>query len=341
MTYGDYFYAARDFLIKDNLALVCQAAVQLLGRPVELSDLEGVSVYLVKHGAFYHPACVEVAACGQHLSMVLNVAVSTAGQRTLDREFQSLMRLHAERPGRYWPQVFGQGMGMSQDGRPLPMFLGQWLEGFSEFHLTADPVSADPGVVVWDAHKGHWMLSHGQMQQVLGQAACILAYAYNPLTFSSILNWHHAAGDFVVGPGADGPEVRLITVRNHAPFIKADPTDVSAMLDTLLVFLVGASLRLRLDRLDGTGPVVCYPSNTVPAIWKGFLQGLQMAAPLHDFPDDFAQTVQQYMALHSTQDLIEVAAAIIDQYPSTADEKTLLHSVSEDHVAALSQAIGH
>ncbi len=340
VTYGDYFKATRDFLLKNDLALLRRALSRSLERPIEVSDLEGVSVYLVKHGAFYHPALIEVAACGQRLPMVLNVAVSTEGQRILPREFQSLIQLNAGRPRKFWPDVFGQGVGVTPGGRQLPMFLGQWLEGFSEFHLTVDPASGDQGVVVWDAHKGHWMLTQSQIRQVLSQAACILAYAYNPLTFYSILNWHHAAGDFVIGTAADGPAVGLITVRNYAPFVKAELTDVTAMLDTLLVFLVGTSLRLRLDRLDGTGPVACYPPDVVPAIWQGFSQGIQMAAPLHDLPDDFDQTVRQYMALHSVEDLTEVATAIIDQYPSASDENVHLRAEVQDHVAALCQAIG-
>ncbi len=341
MTYGDYYIAARNFLLKDDLALLRGVLSRLLERPIEVADLERISVYLVKHGAFYHPALVEVAACGQRRPMVLNVAVSTEGQNILRREFQSLIQLNAGQPQKFWPDVFGQGKGVTPGGRQLPMFLGQWLEGFSEFHLTVDPASGGLGVVVWDPHKGHWMLTHGQMRQVIGQAARILAYAYNPLTFESILSWHHGAGDFVVGTAADGPAVRLITVRNFAPFIEADPSDVSAMLDTLLEFLVGTSLRLRLDRLDGTGSAACYPPDVVPAIWEGFLQGLQMAAPLHDLPDDFAQTVRQYLALHSTENLTEVATAIIDQYPSAPDEGVLLQSVVQDHVAALCAAIGN
>ncbi len=340
VTYGDYFHATRDFLLKDDLALLRRALSRLLERPIDVADLEGVFVYLIKHGAFYHPALVEVTTCGQRLPMVLNVAVSTEGQRILSGEFQSLIQLNAGRPRKFWPAVFGQGQGVTPGGQQLPMFLGQWLEGFSEFHLSLDPASGDQGAVVWDAHKGHWMLTLGQIQRVLGQAACILAYAYNPLTFESILNWHHGAGDFVVGAAADGPAVRLITVRNYAPFIEADLTDVSAMLDTLLVFMVGTSLRLRLDRLDGTGPVACYPPEVVPAIWQGFSQGIQMAAPLHDLPDDFAQTLRQYMALHSVADLTEVATAIIDQYQSASDEKVQLRAVVKDHVVALCRAIG-
>ena len=86
VTYRDYFSATHDFLVQHDSALLCNAVGQCMGRPVCAADVERVAVYLVKHGAYYHPSFIKVLACGRWWSFVLNVALSTAGQKILDQE---------------------------------------------------------------------------------------------------------------------------------------------------------------------------------------------------------------------------------------------------------------
>jgi hypothetical protein len=277
-TCGDYFQAARDFLIQDEMILLRRAVEQVLGRTVALRDVEGVGVYLVKHGALYHPARVEVSIAGRIVALVLNVAVSARGRQALSVEFGTVSRLTHELARSCWPQLYGHGSGKSADGRSWPMLLGAWLEGFYEFHLAESSAPGELTVVVWDTDRGHWNLTPHQQCLLIGKAAQILTYAYHPLTFEAILDWHHAAGDFVVRPLAGGIDVRLITVRDYAPLVITETADVEAVLDAMVAFVVGMSLRLRLDRLDGVGRPACYPRSVIPAIWTGFCGGLRAAA---------------------------------------------------------------
>lgn len=335
MTYGDYFTAVQHFFSQDNYTMLCAAACQMTGEPVTPAEIDDISVYLVKFGAFYHPAYVLV---GGHLPFVLNVAVSPEGRKMIAQEYQNLSRLNSEFETPYWPKVFGIGQGKDSKSHSIPMFLGQWLDGFYEFHLTGeDPEQRQ--VVAWDTVDGRRILSKDQTLACLGQAACILTHAYNPLTFEAIGNWHHAAGDFVIALGADKVALRLITVRNYAPIIENKQPDVASILDALLVFLVRISLQLRLDRLDGIGRMVCHCDDVVPAICRGFFRGLHMAAPLRGLPEDFDTTVKEYVVLHSADQLNHMALIIIEKTPFSAEERDHLRRNLDGHISTFINAL--
>jgi hypothetical protein len=338
MTYGDYFTAARHFLSRDRCAHLCDAAGKMTGRPVTPEDLRRVSVYLVKYGAFYHPAYVTAEVGESRFSFVLNVGVSSKGRRMIAREHQCLTHLHDRFGPSYWPRAFGFGAGLDADGRPIPMFLGQWLEGYHEFHLSG--VSPEcRHVVVWDTARGHLRLSHDQVLSCLRRAASVLTHAYNPLTFDAIRRWHPAAGDFVVALKEDDISVRMVAVRDYAPMIANREPDVAAMLEGLLLFLMEISLKLRLDRLDGIGRVVCHGRRVVPAICDGFFQGVSAIAPAYGLPGDFDTTVREFIALHDAEQLRSVAVSILRNTSAAAGEQELLQRKMEGHLSAFLRAV--
>jgi hypothetical protein len=339
ITYGDYFGAARDFLEQDDRAVLRRAVGRLAGRSVEPGDVDRVAVFLVKHGAFYHPARVMAKVCDRWWSMVLNVAVSENGRTLLENEFGYLERLYRELTAPYWPQVFGQGSGRTPSGLHLPMFLGQWLDGFHEFHLSAEPDGNPARAMVWDDELGHRKLSAYQVQELLRQAALILAYAYNPLTLEAILDWHHAAGDFVVNLDGVGLGVRLISVRRYGPMAAIGQPDVAAVLDGLLVYLMDISLRLRVDRSNGIGQAVCHPPHMMPAICIGFLQGIQAGAARRGLPEDFALTVRRFFALHDEQALRPILDAILMKFSPDDEARNLMQTGAWAHASALAQAL--
>jgi hypothetical protein len=338
-TCGEYFQAARDFLLQDDMTLLRRAADQALARSVAVRDVEGVGVYLVKHGALYHPARIEVSVAGHTVALVLNVAISARGRQALPVEFEAVSRLTHELSRPCWPQLYGHGHGKSADGRSWPMLLGAWLEGFYEFHLAESAAPGELTVVVWDTDRGHWNLSPHQQDLLIGKAAEILTYAYHPLTFEAILHWHHAAGDFVVRQHADGIDVRLITVRDYAPLVITDTADVEAVLDAIVAFVVGMSLRLRLDRLDGVGRLACYPRSVVSAIWTGFREGLRAAAAERGLPHDFADAVVQFFKLQGVRRLTPIAQSIIERYPADSETRRLLQKICGRHLEALWAAV--
>lgn len=338
VTYGDYFTAIRHFLEKDGYALIRNASGRMTGKAASPIEMEKIAVYLLKHGTCYHPACVVAEVGGHQRSFVLNVAVSPKGREMIAREYRSLSHLNTQRPESFWPPVFGIGQGLDSHGHPFPMFLGQWLDGFYEFHISG----ADAGrrhVAVWDTVNGQRRLSHGQAIECLRQAACILAYAYNPVTFEAIRQWHHAAGDFVVAFNEENISVRMIAARNYAPMIENEAPDVEALLEALVIFLMEISLKLRLDRLDGVGRMVCHGDQVVPAICSGFFQGLQMAAPLHGLPEDFDVAAKHYIAQQDMCQLNRVASAVMKNIPAESGERDLLQPKLESHLSALQSAV--
>lgn len=339
ITYGDYFSAARDFLEQNHAAVLCRAVSRLAGCRVVPSDVSQVAVYLVKHGAFYHPAWVRAKAYDRWWSMVLNVAVSGIGRSILEQEFDNLERLNREMTAPYWPRVFSRGGGRTPAGKRLPMFLGEWLDGFHEFHLSAGAGDGPARVVVWDDDQGKRNLTAFQVQKLLRQAALILAYAYNPLTLEAVLDWHHAAGDFVVNRDGVGLGVRLISVRRYAPIAAVGQLDVAAILDALLVYLVDISLRLRVDRSNGIGHVVCHPPQVMPAICLGFLQGVQAGAARRGLPEDFIKTARRFFALHDEQALLSIVDAILAKYAPDNETRPLLQTGARDHALSLAQAL--
>jgi hypothetical protein len=338
MTYGDYFTAACHFLSRDRCKLLCEAAGKMTGRAVALEDFRQISVYLVKYGAFYHPSYVVAEVGERSLAFVLNVAVSAEGRRMIAREYQSLTHLITRWGPSYWPRVFGLGEGLDLGGRPIPMFLGQWLDGYHEFHLSG-ATQEKRHVVVWDSARGHHRLSRNQVLSCLGQAARILTHAYNPLTFEAIRRWHPAAGDFVVAANEGEVGVRLITVREYAPMIENREPDVAAMLEGLLLFLIEISLKLRLDRLDGIGRMVCHSRRVVPAICAGFFQGVAVSAPHYGLPEDFDATVRAYIALHDTAQLGTAAGVVLKTAVVEAGELDLLQRKLDRHITAIQTAV--
>ncbi len=341
VTYGDYFAAARDFLAKDDYRLLLDAAEASLstGRLISPADVSQVGVYLLKHGAFYHPALIKLSVLDKHIWLVLNVALSQEGQSVLPREYEILRRFHDFYGQPFWPQVFGCGQGHTHGQRHLPMFLGEWLTGFYEFHLTGQAPSNQPEVVVWDTDNGNRLLKGRAVLEVLCSAARILTYAYNPLTFEAILDWHHAAGDFVVNPTSGQTDVRMITVRNYGPLVDNPEPDVEQVLDGLLLFLVAISLRLRLDRLDGTGATAVYPNAVVPAICQGFWRGLGMSLDLRGIPDDFISAAKQYFLLHRKEQLGPLVEAVLAGYPPSSDDGRTLRDIADNHTAVLAGAL--
>ena len=334
-TYGDYFCAARHFLKQNDIALLCNAVSQISDHPIKADDLSKVAVYLVKHGAYYHPGYVVIDAAGRQWPMVLNVAVSPAGQKIIDGEYKHLAVLNAVLPKKFWPMVYGHGTGQICQQQLLPMFLGQWLEGFHEFHLTEDSKS----VIVWDNDHGHALVPPSQVKALLRKASAILAYAYNPLTLEGIGNWHHAAGDFVVKMDNKGLDVRLITVRRYAPVFDIARLDVTTVLEALLTYFIAISLRMRLDRLNGIGKPACYPLEMLPDIWTGLLEGLSLSAADRGLPDDFATTAMQYFALHSEAELLAIIEGITTHATCSAQEQALISQMLKPHAGKLAEML--
>jgi len=330
VTYGSYFSAVSKFCATDGWDRIIKAASSKLEQPLVENDLQEVSIFLEKHGAFYHPALLQVAIENKRLSFVVNVAASNHGRRTLSREVKALKRLNDQRPFGWFPTVY------SSTSDELPMFLGDWFDGFHEFHLTRRPGSDNPVIVVWDGAATRSVLSEKQAADLYRNAAMILTACYDPLTSCQIFPWHHAAGDFVVRVEGDGVTVRLITVRNYLPLsgCAAEPGDERAILEALMIFFIHLSVRMRLDRLDGVSEVAWASDHCLASVADGFLLGLDLTARMSGFPETFPDTFRQFFNHHDGKVLLAMARRITEAvFDQRTEERRLIdrHLVRHIH----------
>ena len=303
VTYGRYFSAIASFCATAGWDRVVRAVSRKLERPVVENDLLHVSVFLEKHGAFYHPARLHVAVRDQTLSFVVNVAASTPGRNAMSREVKALERLTVQRPFGWYPQVY--------DYAPdeLPMFLGDWFEGFHEFHLTRRSDGKALAILVWDGASAPCLLSKKQAAGLYRNAAMIMTACFDPITACQIFPWHHASGDFVIRVEEEGVQVRLITVRDYVPMSGSvsEWDNERALLDALVLFFIHLSVRMRLDRLDGVKAIVWAPDGCLKPMIDGFFQGLDLTARLSGLPEAFPDLFGRYFNHHRQSNLLAMA----------------------------------
>ena len=345
ISHGDYFGAVRTFFEKRGLEILSRAAARQLQQKVKPEDIREIRIGLEKHGEFYHPARIEVPLGQQSVFFVLNVAVSDTGMRTINGEYRNLKRLNDGFPLSLLPQVCGFGEVTTAGKRKLPMFLGQWFEGYNEFHISRDPSDNAEKIIVWDDTGRRFFLSTEQQSALYRQAARILAYYYNVETFEQIFAWHHAAGDFIVRIENGLVDLKLITVRHYTPLIQNlnhpenSVKGPEMILQALLLFFLGLSIRMRLDRLDGVGDITWADSRAVPATLEGFFEGLALKPQTPELPDAIDQCFGYYLSVCSQEDLFELTEAVANELYSRSAETPIVKQHLEEHVESLHRSI--
>ncbi|MDL2269059.1 hypothetical protein LJC41_03690 [Desulfosarcina sp. OttesenSCG-928-G17] len=348
--YKDYFSAIAAFCESDNWAPVTAAVTSLLERPVTPDRISSIWVFLEKHGAFYHPARLQIQVEGRQFSFVINVAVSACGRKTLPEEIRALSWLHNHRPFGWVPEVYHHRRQTLSNGREMAFFLRTWFDGYHEFHLSRSKPDRpekkssenpqDLSMVVWDGAARPTHLSEDRVAAVYQQASLILSACYDLVTTKQIFPWHHAAGDFVVRfTDEGGVSVRLITVRGRAPVLAMPDQkdmDETAILDGLMFFFIHLTLQMRLDREDGVGKVVWAPETTVCPVITGFFQGLDLSAKLSGLPDTFPDFFRQWFIRYPTDALYQRARTVTETFfPGNHEEQQIVARHLKTHLNAV------
>ncbi len=345
VSYGDYFQAVRRFLTAGRFAVLVGAVKEQSGRSVAPSDLGPLRIYLEKHGRYYHPARVTVEVGNTRPAFVVNVAVTRTGRAFLGRDYGNMRRLGNRFPYRFLPRVYGRGQAVLP-GR-LDMFVGEWLEGYHEFHLSADPGGRAPApsagkkcrLVVWDPVAGVRPLPALQRAAIYRRAALILTAYYDLGSFEHIASWHNAAGDFIVKTGGPQIDLRLITVRNYAPLFADVPVNADTILQALLVFFLKLSIRLRLDRFDGVGAYGWADEAAVAAAVDGFFDGLALQVRCERIPPGLPGLFATYLKALTGEDRDALLAGIVLRMRGPAAETALVREHLERHGEELTRAI--
>jgi hypothetical protein len=344
VSHGDYFTAARYFLEQDRSKIITRAVSQQIHRQVTSLEIEEIRIFLEKHGEFYHPARIETILHGTAIAFVLNVAISDPGKNCIQREYYLLKQLNENFPFSFLPKVFGQGC-VCVTGNEIGMFLGEWFQGYNEFHISLDPADEKYKIVVWDHEHGNYFLTDGQATNLYRHAARILTCYYNVNTFEHIFSWHHAAGDFVLKCQNNSMDLKLITIRQYRPLFENNTgsedeiPDAELILEALLVFFLNLAIRMRLDRMDGVGEIVWSDDIAVEGTLKGFFEGLALKPPIVSIPGPLTDCFRNHLLSCSQSDLFVLSQAMVDAYNPQSREIPVIKKNLKKHVKILFNAI--
>jgi len=335
ITVGEYLSASCRVLSQKNFSMLQKGLGAAFSRPVSKDDIVGVSIFLEKHGAFYHPLKIKVnLKTSQTCFFVLNGAVSGPGLSLIGTEYSLISKLNASFSKTYLPRVFGLDILETQKGR-LGFILGEWFQDYREFHVTAG--NGPRQIVIWESDGSCRCLQEKSMLPVYREAARILTFYYNIDTFEQIYPWHHAAGDFIVRDADGRFQVRLITVRGYSPLTEfgSDEADQkNHILPSLLVFFFTLSLKMRLDRLDGTGKAVMLGDEVIKATAAGFLDALDEKSKAYDY-GDLKQIFTTFFNGFNLDQIMNTVAAIKESCDWNPAEDLLIKENLESHCRIL------
>lgn len=330
LTYGQYFSAVASFI----------ASRPDIFTGISGSSPGGVSVYLEKHGAFYHPSRIVVGREHHRKAYALNVAFSEPGREYLENEYNTLKMLAGKYAYAFLPRVFALGSMPIGSAGTVSMFAGEWFGSYHEFHASGTPQKKSRNVRVWDPLDAGSFLSQDQACRLYTQAAMILTACYDIQTFEHVASWHHAAGDFVVN--LDSPErplVKLVTVRRYTPMLVVAEKRTEAQLNGLLLFLLDLSIRMRLDRLDGVKEISWLDDIVVGATIQGFFEGLALQSQNLRIPESFTAYYTSFLAEMDKEGLLELFRAIANRFPADSSDTAVIRLHIEEHAHLFHQAL--
>jgi hypothetical protein len=300
-TTGDYFLAASVFLSKNkfsflNTALNCvvDKSVQNTSSQnksthdelIKIDQVVQVNIFLEKHGAFYHPLKIQVILKDrQTCYFVLNGAVSSQGLSLIQDEYTLLSEINQAYPKQYLPKIFGFDFIRTDRGR-AGFFLGFWFENFKEFHVSDDNDCRQ--ISMWESDGSCNYIEIINALEIYKKISKILTYYYNLETFEQILSWHHAAGDFIVKQENGRFSVKLITIRKYSRLTElgaGEDDQATFILPSLLLFFLNLTIKMRIDRLNGTGKLIMIEQSVIDSTIKGFLSVLDEKSTMYNYGD--------------------------------------------------------
>jgi hypothetical protein len=340
MTYDSYLKAIQRFIFGHWDQFLEALFDQGLAADTHVAAIDIISE---KHGSDYHPAQVRVHADRAVSSFVVNVAVTDRGKSRLAQDFRLLQYLRVRHGKNFVPKVYFLGdvsppEEVTECAEPA-MFLGEWLDDYHEFHLSQEEENVSPATVLWDMNRGHTFLSESEAAEVYRQAAFILTYYYDTQTLSEVYPWHHASGDFVVCRSCGTIRVKLITVRQYASRMVFEHEAPENVIEALLVFFANLTLRMRLDRYDGVGPVAWAGGHCVEATLGGFLDALRTKIVEGSCDRVLVQEFIRMAGGLSPTELVQVFQPAIEAYDQEAPDVPVVLDNLAEHIFLVYQVL--
>lgn len=341
LCYGPYLKAISDCLCRN----ACQPLLELLSKHVKRSispaEIKRVDLISEKHGTLYQVARLNADLDKGAYSLAVNVATYPEQHAFLENEFHLLQHLCDKFYPAFLPTPYLKGEALYRDERlgcmDLQFFVAEWFEDFHEFHLTTQPKEAHPVIQVWNADSTDSVLTREQTRSLYRCAAAILTTYLDERSFEQIYPWHHAAGDFVVRVEQGAIDLRLVTVRDYRCLLAPGP-GCENILAAILHFFLNATMRLRLDRLDGTGALAWAGPDSLTGMTEGFLEA--WAKKHRSTPHlPSCHEILQVMGAFTREDWLSLVPHVIDDGLVEAGEGEFLRPRAREHVIALCRAL--
>jgi hypothetical protein len=341
ITYGRYLRTVAAYLSKSNYRAVRELLVRSDLSYPPLNSADSIELVSEKHGALYSVARLKIHFPSQIRSFAVNTAFSHEQQAFLQVECRLLRDLYRRYCLSHLPRALLFGSALLQTAGasfPVKLFVSDWFEDFHEFHLSRMfPENGQLGIRVWTRGENGPFLDAKQTGELYEQATGILTDYLDTESFRQIYPWHHAAGDFVVNLTGDLIRVRLITARSFRRILPRG-SDISDKVLGSLHFFLNTGIRMRLDRLDGTGTLAWADSACLPWIIRGFISSWNKkkreTPDLEDARDLFALFLQ--FSQDEKLGFAEIAAA---NGQVEAGEADFLGPLLPAHVSDLSAAL--
>jgi len=127
--------------------------------------------------------------------------------------------------------------------------------------------------------------------------------------------------------------VRLITVRGYQPLMSVGD-DPSEKWIPLMHFFLNLSIRMRLDRLDGTGDLVWAEPDCLHGVVSGFLETWQQKAEKHsDLPQ--ASELRDVLRSFAPEEWLFLSDLVLADGLMEAEELEFLQPRLEEHMTSL------
>ena len=274
----DYFEAIRRFILIDQEKPLVRILKERFSNEIDFNSIEKILIRSEKHGVLYHLASVEILADDKRTRLAVSTAISEKSRAWLTHEYKTLKFLNRSRKLPYLPEVYFKREVACPPGKKkketLSMFLGQWFEGYHEWHISVDQKDSRQKICIWDLKEGHRYASSEEAFEIFKQISKILTLYYDTIDFNQIYPWHHAAGDFIVKSGDRGIDVKLTTAREYQSIMDYFLKDAVNPMIALIYFFLNLSVKVRLDKLDGVEKMVWAGDFSVRAAVEGFFEAL-------------------------------------------------------------------
>ncbi len=275
LTLGDYFRAATSALLEKDAQPLISCLKAVSGVNLLRRDVDKIVVRSEKHGALYHVASIDIHAAGLKIKLALNTALSSSSAFMLEKEYRTLESLSSKEnpsliPIPFWKTKVNAG----RQGEYFLFAFVRWFDDYHEWHISGRDKRNKDIITIWDAGRRYRRATHKEVYDIYRLASRLLTLYYDTLSFSQIRPWHHAAGDFVVGKKDGITDVRLISARDYSPSPLFCSGKKPLPILALIYFLLELSVRMRLDKIDGTGNASWAGKTSCHGAVDGFFEGV-------------------------------------------------------------------